>query len=231
MKKKHICILSFCLILGYISSSHGKDSFDYWTLKLPVLEGAVGLEYIDDFEFASKSVTYEMEISSTDTINKFYDNYFESIGWQNPMKDFPSSPMLNVQGGWGSFAMNFNENGKPIASYGSIWKAENMPANGRVVVLISDYKEGLYSAKVEVAISPEFDLSPLLELQQLLSKDPKNFFILSDVVKGNPFDIANVEILDQSDYKGNEAIVNEYYKAINKIIESLADFKSTYLNQ
>ena len=204
------------------------DDNNYWAIEIPIIDGATNVSQERDERFYIISSSYEVVLKDTQKIYDFYDEYFETLGWKNPMKEH-SKPMNEYQGKWNSYRSAFNHEGLPESSYASMWKAKNVPAMGVVNMTLTGFQNGQFNAKVSVSLSPEVDTSPLFQLQKLMMGDPKNIFILYEATGGNPFEIDKVNPQPSKEYKDN-AMVKEYYELIETIIKQYTDFGSKYVH-
>ena len=221
-------MIRIILIILLSASSVIAESNNYWAIEIPVVEGATNVSRERDSKFfVISSSSYEVVISDTQKIYDFYKNFFETIGWENPMKDFPRS-MNEYQGKWSSYRSALNHEGFPESSYSSMWKAENVPAMGTVNLTLTDFKDGKFKAKVKVSLSPNVDTSPLFQLQKLMMGNPKNIFILYEATGGNPLEIDKISPRPLKKYKDNK-MVKEYYELIEKIFIQYQDFGDKYI--
>lgn len=228
---KNVTKAGLCLLAAlFAASTSTADTPTFWSIELPVMEGARNIERVEELSFALKRISYNIDIETTDEIYDFYDRYFENLGWENPAKH-SSFRGREKTTKWSGFSMYFDEDGMPVASYGSIWIPKDIPARGSTNVTLSGYSEGLYSASVDVSIAPEVDTTPLMKLQQLLGDEPRNFFILSKLVKGNPFEIDKIEIPDPSLYDGDEPLIEEYLEIVQQIMKGFSQFAEQYITQ
>lgn len=64
------------------------DTKPYWDIDIPEYPGAKNV-IVETYDgFLTKVKSFEISIESPDKIREFYNDYFESIGWENPMKGF-----------------------------------------------------------------------------------------------------------------------------------------------
>jgi hypothetical protein len=61
-----------------------------------------------------------------------------------------------------------------------------------------------------------------------LFNDPKNFFILSRAVKGNPTKVENVDLEHLSDIKNTDPIIEKYYNIVTEIMKEYKEFHDKY---
>jgi len=202
---------------------------DYWAIDIPTVEEAVNVSRERNEIFFTVSTSYEIEINDTEEIYGFYEDFFEKIGWENPMKNFSRSRNEH-QGKWNSYRSAFNQDNLPESSYASVWKAKKIPAIGTVNLTLTGFKDGKYNAKVSVSLAPEVDTSPLFKLQKLMAGNPRNIFILYEATGGNPFEIDKVNSLPAKGYENNE-MVKEYYKVVETIIKQYRDFGMKYIKR
>ncbi|CAB1072774.1 hypothetical protein D1AOALGA4SA_1630 [Olavius algarvensis Delta 1 endosymbiont] len=221
MKIRHFQLL-FCVILILCIASPVPGGGGYWELNLPVMDGATGVVEEKDEQFSTLSKSYEIEIKDPLKVRDFYDNFFESLGWHNTAKAFirPEFKHLGNSTGWNHYNMDINSEGKPEANYVCIWDAQSLPAIGKLRLKLKDYADGIFISIVDVSISPELEMAPILmKLGELLSSDPKNLFELSQLVKGNPFEIENVNLDNIPENKLSDPVVTQYINIINETFE------------
>ncbi len=230
-KENIVKILTSNIFLIFISicSIAYANNVNYWEIKLPTLDGATNISTERDERFYGITSSYEIKIKNTKELYSFYNEFFEKMGWQNPMKGF-RRPTHEQQGGWSSYRTTFTPEGHPESSYSSLWKAESIPALGTVILTITGFKDGVFEAKVKVSIAPEVDNTPLHKLQNILTENPKNIFILYEATGGNPFEIDKVNPHPAEKYKDNE-MVKEYYKIIDTIAKQYLDFGAKYVQK
>lgn len=218
------------LILFLLSTSlvFAEDN-KYWETDIPIMAGATNISSNRNERFYVLSTSYEVELAETESLYKFYENFFEKMGWENPMKNFPKLGN-NIQGSWNSFRTAFNSEDLPESSYASMWKATKLPAVGTVNLTLTNYNEGKFKAKVKVTLSPEVDTSPIFELQNLIMGDPRNIFILHKATGGNPLEFDKVLPVPEQEFK-NDQIVIKYYKLLGNVIEQYREFGSKYVQR
>ena len=221
-------IRTILIFLLSVSSVIADDN-SYWAIDIPTVNGAANVSRERNERFYTISTSYEVEINDTEAIYVFYKEFFEKIGWENPMKGFPHS-MNEYQGKWSSYRSAFNQEDLPESSYASMWKAKNIPAMGTVNLTLTGFNGGKFNAKVIVSLSPEVDTSPLFQLQTLMMGDPRNIFILHEATGGNPFEIDKVNPRPTKEHENNK-MVKEYYKLIETIIRQYRDFGEKYVQR
>lgn len=203
------------------------DDNNYWAIEIPAVEGATNISNERNKRFYIISTTYEVVVSDVATIYDFYNDFFEKMDWENPMKKFSHSKS-EFQGKWNSYRSAFNQDGLPESSYASMWKAKNIPAMGTVNLTLTSFKDGKFNAKIKASLSPEVDTSPLFQLQKLMVEDPRNIFILHEATGGNPFEFDKVSPQPSKEYKNNE-MVKDYYKLMEEIFKKFQDFGEKYV--
>ncbi len=215
-----LCIASPCLGGG-----------GYWELNLPTMDGAKSIVEEKDELFSTLSKSYEIEIKDPVEVREFYDHFFEPLGWKNIAKAFPRPEIAKFGGstGWNQYNMNIDSEGKPEANYVCMWKAHDLPATGTLKVKLKDYADGIFISIVDVTISPKLEIMPILvKLNELLSSDPKNLFELSKLVKGNPFEIENVNLDNIPESELNDPVVATYIDIVKETFKVYKEFHKKY---
>ncbi len=116
------------------------DDVGYWSLEPPVPESASNVVKETNLDFLTKSVSFDWRGKDASEIRDFYSQYFESIGWEDPMADSPGFSDLRADG-WSSYNMRFDHNNQPLAAYGTMWKAKDYPAFGSVMVMLNGLED------------------------------------------------------------------------------------------
>mgnify|MGYP003633413025 CR=1 FL=1 len=221
-------LLASCLAIIVYSQCEAED-VGYWSLDLPVPENASNSEQDTNLDFLIKSVSFDWQGRDTIEIRDFYSEYFESIGWEDPMANSPGFSELKA-GGWSSYNMRFNEANRPIAVYGSMWKAKDYPALGSVMVTLNGLEDGELAGSVIVQIAPEVDTSALFRLTGLIGNDPKNLFKLHNAVQGNPFELHTIAL--PANYEDeSDPLLAEYYEIVDEIRATYKQWQSDYISQ
>jgi len=199
----------------------------YWDIDIPDYPGAenVIVELYD--RFLSKVKSFDIAIDSPEKIRDFYNEHFESIGWENPLKGF-NETKYGTNNGWSAFRMSFDQEGKPEAFYAISWKRKDKPFNGHLQVRLNNYTNNRFSAHVEIRSGPEYDTSPLFELNKILGNDPKNFFKLYKVTKGNPFEIDSIALSCEGDLSEHESLIKDYCNIVNQVMENMLKFSEEH---
>ena len=178
-------------------------------------------------EFLSKVKSFDIEIDSPVKIRDFYNSYFESIGWENPLKRFKHDKS-GIPLGWSAHGMSFNQEGRPEAFYAISWKRKDKPFNRHLQVKLNNYENDRFLAHVEINTGPEYDTSPLFELNKILGNDPKNFFVLYKATKGNPFEIDSIALSCDGDLSQHEPLIKDYCHIVNQVMENIEKFKKEH---
>ena len=205
------------------------DDVGYWSLRLPVPESASNPVEETNMDFLTRKVSFDWRGKDASEIREFYSHYFESIGWDDPMADSPGFSDLKA-GGWSSYNMRFDRNNKPLAVYGTMWKAKDYPAVGSVMVILNGLEDGELFGSVVVQTAPEVDTSALFRLTGLIGNDPKNFFKLHNAVHGNPFELHTIAL--PANYEDeSDPLLAEYYQIVDEIRATYKDWKLEYVTQ
>ena len=199
--------------LSYIQCNAADVGF--WSLNLPVPESASNPAEDTNLDFLTKSVSFDWRGQDTSEIREFYAQYFESIGWENPMSGSPGFSNLNTSG-WSSYSMKFDDYNKPVAVYGTMWKAKDYPAFGSVMVVLNELDDDELIGSVIVQITPEVDMSTLFRLNELIGNNPINLFKIHNAVNGNPFELHTIAL--PANYEDeSDPLLAEYYEIVDEI--------------
>jgi hypothetical protein len=205
------------------------DDAGYWSLRLPVPKSASNPIEETNLDFLTKKVSFDWRGKDASEIREFYSQYFESIGWKDPMADSPGFSDLNASG-WSSYNMRFDHNNKPLAVYGTMWKATNYPAFGSVMVVLNGLEDDELFGSVVVQTTPEVDTSAIFRLTGLIGNDPKNLFKLHNAVHGNPFELHTIAL--PANYEDeSDPLLAEYYQIVDEIRATYENWKSEYISQ
>ena len=228
-----IRIVVLFFVLSFSALSYAEDLKGYWDVDIPVMKGAINLSEEKDMRFSSIEKSYYLSLTDPVEVRQFYDNFFESIGWINWLK--PINEIINNQNdsssilcGWSSYHFNVNSNGAPEAVFQLMWNAEKIPAFAILRIELNDFANGKYSSKVKISIVPKIDFEAHSSKMMELFKDPKNFFILSRAVKGNPTKVENVDLEYICDIKNTDPIIEKYYNIVTDIIKEYKAFHDKY---
>jgi hypothetical protein len=210
------------------SSTVCAEDSGYWSIELPVPDSATNVVTNVDRQFLVKSVSFDWEGKDTAKLREFYGAYFESIGWEDPMADSPRFSDLRASG-WSSYSMNFTEQNRPVADYGSMWKAASYPAMGAVRVRLDSFDDDNFKGSVDVQIGPEVDTAVMFRLTGLLGNDPKNLFKLHSAVNGNPFELHTIAL--PANYREeSDPLLAEYYQIVDEIILEFRKWEREYVS-
>ena len=227
---KKIAPILFAICLTSLSCVHGNAAdVGYWSLELPILESASNAVEDSNLDFLTKSVTFDWRGRDTGEIRKFYTRFFESIGWQNPMSGSPGFSNINTSG-WSSYSMKFDEYNKPVAAFGTMWKAKDYPAFGSVTVLLNELDNDELIGSVTVQITPEVDVSTLFRLNELIGNDPINLFKLHNAVNGNPFELHTIA-LPANYEEESDPLLAEYYDIVDEIRAAYRDWGREHVSE
>jgi hypothetical protein len=199
--------------LTYVHS-HAEDT-GFWSLELPVLESGSNSVGDTNLDFLTKKVSFDWRGKDATEIREFYSQFFESIGWENPMSGNTGFSDLN-KSGWSSYSMRFDDYNKPKAVYGTMWKAKDYPAFGSVMVILNGMDNDELFGTVVVQVTPEVDMSALFRLNGLIGNDPKNLFKLHNAVNGNPFELHTIA-LPANYAEESDPLLAEYYEIVDEV--------------
>lgn len=218
-------IIVLFLLTTSIAFADGKG---YWSIRIPDMKGATAATHEKDKKFYIISTSYELSVHDINRVYDFYNKFFDSMGWKDPMTG-QRNLMRNLQGKWSTFNSGFKKGSGPYITYAAMWKAADMPAVGTVNLTLTGFHDNVFSGKVVVKISPVMN-APLFELQKLIMSDPRNIFILYKATGGNPFEMDKVNPTPVAGYKDDPVVV-KYYRLIGKISKQNRDFGSTFVQQ
>ena len=214
-------------VLCLSNTSNAEDS-GYWALELPVPEYATNVVPNVDRQFLIKSVSFDWVAEDTADLNEFYGAYFESIDWKDPMADSPRFAGMQASG-WSSYSMSFTEQNRPVAKYGTMWKASSYPALGVVTLQLDAFEDGKFRGSAVVKIGPEVDTAAIFRLTGLLGNDPKNLFKLHSAVNGNPFELHTIAL--PANYREEaDPLLAEYYQIVDEILLEYRKWEREYVS-
>lgn len=219
-------LLAVCLTILPIIHCDA-DDVGYWSLRLPVPKSASNPVEEENLDFLTKKVSFDWRGEDTSEIREFYSRYFESIGWEDPMANIPRVADSKA-GGWSSYNMRFDHNNKPIAVYGTMWRAKDYPALGSAMVTLNGLEDGELFGSVVVQTVPEVDTSALFRLTGLIGNDPKNLFKLHNAVHGNPFELHTIA-LPANYEEESDPLLAEYYQIVDEIRVTYRDWEFEYV--
>ena len=220
-------LFTVCLTTSVFSECIADDA-GYWSLKLPVPESATHVTEETNLDFLTRSVSFDWRGDDTSVIRNFYSQYFESIGWQDPLAGSAGFPNFRA-GGWSSYGMRFDENSRPLAAYSTVWKAKDYPAYGAVQVTLDGLEGDELIGSVIVQVTPEVDTSVLLKLNGLVGDDPKNLFKLHNAVHGNPFELHTIAL--PANYEDEtDPLLAEYYRIVDQIRQVYENWRLEYVS-
>jgi hypothetical protein len=202
-----------------------------WDIAVPTIEGGENIHTKRSYKFFTITKTYDITVESVDSVSKFYEDFFLSIGWENPIVE-SMIRKTDSQSYWSGRRMTFTNDGKPEAIYVNTWKAKGSPTKGVLELTLTNYSEEKksFKGKIKVIISPEIDMSPLTKINQLIGENPKNLFHLYKVIKGNPLKIDTIEI-PSSYQSSNDQLIKQYYNLVQEILNNYSDFRDKYCGQ
>ncbi|MDJ0812466.1 MAG: hypothetical protein QNJ23_01965 [Woeseiaceae bacterium] len=205
-----------CATLAFVlaSVSYAEET-DYWSIELPVPESASNVVRDVDRQYLIKSVTFDWAGEDAASLREFYEQFFESVGWESPFKGGSQLSTLS-RTGWAGYAMNFDEFNKPFAAYGTSWKASGYPANAGLTLQLTSLDGDVLQGTATLQISPEVDMAVLFRLNDLLGNDPKNLFRLYEAVQGNPFELHTIAL--PANYEDEtDPLLAEYYNIVDEV--------------
>lgn len=225
-KKRRLILCMFVLGFCWPLPGHAEDS-GYWSIELPVPKSATNAVTNVDRQFLIKRLSFDWKGEDTADLREFYGDYFESIGWEDPLANIPGLSRFG-RSGWSSYAMNFDAQNRPVAKYGIVWKANQFPALGAVTLQLNEFKDGMFKGTALVQISPEVNTEAMIRLAGLLGNDPKNLFKLHAAVNGNPFELHTIAL--PANYREeSDPLLAEYYQIVDEIILEYRDWEREYI--
>ena len=224
MTLRTICV-TLALVLA--TASHAGQT-DYWSIELPVPESVSNVVQDIDRQYLVKTVTFDWAGEDPADLREFYEQFFESIGWESLFKGAPQFSTFN-NSGWAGYAMNFDEFNRPFATYSTSWKASDYPALGGLNLHLTSLDGDLLRGTVTVKISPDVDMTVLFRLNGLLGDDPKNLFRLYEAVQGNPFELHTIAL--PANYEDEtDPLLAEYYTIVDEVDALFREWEREYLS-
>ncbi len=218
-----IAVFVFCL-----SNTGNAEDSGYWSIELPVPDYATNVVPNVDRQFLVKSVSFDWEGEDTAALREFYGTYFESIGWEDFLAGSRGFSDLRASG-WSSYSMNFAEQNRPVAKFGTMWKATAYPAFGTVMIQLDAFEGGKFKGSAVVQVGPEVDTAAMFRLTGLLGNDPKNLFKLHSAVNGNPFELHTIAL--PANYREeSDPLLAEYYQIVDEIILEYRKWEREYVS-
>ena len=219
-------ILFVCLLASVLSVS-AQDT-PYWSIEIDTPDYAKNIERETFDRYFTKTVVFEVQDLQPDVLAEFYSSFFAKLGWSDPTADFPNRSGL--PGEWAAYSMRFNTNDEPEATYAKSWQSADIPAIGTLNLVLTDYSSTGFSGKATVAISPNVDMSPMMQLNDLLGNDPMNLFVLYQALGSNPFDVQETSI-PPNYLKETDPLLRNYYQIVNEVEENFREFGKTYVTE
>lgn len=221
-------VLGIALTLLILPSTDAAD-VGFWSLMLPVPESATDPTEDTNLDFLTKSVTFEWRGKDTREIREFYAQYFESVGWEDPLAGSPTFANRNTSG-WSSYSVKFDDYNKPVAVFGTMWKAKDYPAFGSVMVILDELDGEELVGSVTVQITPEVDMSTLFRLNELIGNDPINLFKIHNAVNGNPLELHTIA-LPANYEEESDPLLAEYYEIVDEIRAAYREWARAYISE
>lgn len=222
----YLKIMCATLALVLAPAGHTEES-DYWSIELPVPESASNVVREVDRQYLVKSVSFEWAGEDPAKLREFYEQFFESTGWESPFKERSQLSTLAASG-WAGYAMNFDAFNRPFASYGFTWKAVDYPALGGITLHLESLDGDVLKGTATVKISPDVDTTVLFRLNDLLGNDPKNLFRLYEAVRGNPFELHTIAL--PANYEDEtDPLLAEYYDIVDEVNNLFREWERQYL--
>jgi len=215
------------LVSCWSITGYAEDS-GYWSIELPVPDSATNVVTNVDRQFLVKRVSFDWEGEDTADLRQFYATYFESIGWEDFLAGSRGFSDLRASG-WSSYSMNFNGQNRPVARFGTMWKATAYPAFGSVMIQLDAFEDGKFKGSAVVQVGPEVDTAAMFRLTGLLGNDPKNLFKLHSAVNGNPFELHTIAL--PANYREeSDPLLAEYYQIVDEIILEYRKWEREYVS-
>lgn len=207
-------------------------SQDYWSLEIPVMDGATNIELSKDPKTGIHTLSYDVALSSMTEPLKFYDGFFNDNGWVHFMaetyKQFPGQFSESPTDKWTSFAAR-TENDKFSLFFGTLWQNKANNTNAQVALTATELKGDEIGAHVDVVIAPEIDGSSLMQLMMLVQEEPTSLLRLAQSLGADPFQLELVDIDKVRALESEDPFIIKYKAAMDAIIQQYADFAEQYV--
>lgn len=222
--------MKYIVLVVFLTTSMTVFASDnaYWSIVIEVPKYAKSVQREENEKYYTKIVSFEVQDIRPNELVEFYSTFFGGLGWEDPTAAFGNRP--EISGDWGGYSMRFSSEGKPEAGYGKSWVSPKVPATGDLSLLLTSYSIDGFSGKATVAIMPNVDMSPLMQIHELLGSDPRNFFVLYEAIGSNPFEIHTISPSNQK-VQSKDSIVQEYYRIVERVEAEFAQFGSQYVSK
>ena len=205
---------------------------DYWTADIPIMAGATNVVRSKDRERATIRASYDILLRDFREPLKFYGRFFESSGWKHHMAEvyekFPQQFKRPPSQDWSSFAAS-SAGGSYRIIYGTLWQNKAESINASVKMTLSGITDDRVMAHIDIALGPQIDASPFLELVQRTKDDPKAALRLAEVAGGDPFDIDKVDLARIRSVKAPDELTLMYIKAVDSVLAQIRSFSTTHI--
>ena len=222
--------MKFAILLVLLLSTLNVWASDtgFWSIEIGVPKYAMEVERIENERFFSKIVSFKVRDIQPKELEAYYTSFFGDLGWKDPMAEFADHP--GMMGEWAGYSVRFNSDGKPEAAYGKSWQATKLPAIGSLSVVLTSYSTNGFSGRVTVAITPNIDMSSLMQVHELVGNDPRNIFVLYEAIGSNPMEIHTVSLTERKP-PAKTPLVQEYYRILETIEAEYTAFGSQYVTK
>lgn len=223
--------IGFLLILSCLAAA--VHASDYWSLAIPVMDGATNVELDKDRTTASYHLNYDISLSDHKKPIEFYGQFFESNGWVHHMREvyskfthqFDSPPMDE----WSSTAANSVDE-KFVIQFGTLWQNEIIGSDASLMMSVDSLNDAdLFVAHIEVTVHPRFNPQGFMEVTQSLTANPKSMLKLAKLVGGDPFQIENFDLNEIDVDKVDDPIIQSYLDSVKAVLVQIEEFAKTHI--
>lgn len=220
MLLRYLSIVLICTISQALA-----ESKTIWQIELQAPDFANNRVVENYDKYFTKVLTFKVEGIDPAEIADYYSKFFEDISWSDPLAANSNRP--SIPGGWSGYNFHMGTNGEPEAIYVKSWQSDNVPATGNLRLVLSSFDGEGYSGNVTVAIMPTVDMSPLFKLNQLISADPKNIFLLYQKLNDNPFEIWKI---DPNSFQAakDDTLLQSYLEIVREVEKRYRAYGETY---
>ncbi|OOZ40800.1 hypothetical protein BOW53_06170 [Solemya pervernicosa gill symbiont] len=220
------------VFLLLFSMSHSFADSDYWKLEIPIMDGGVEVERYSSKQKATIKLRYKLLLDKHTSPVVFYNNFFDSNGWEHHMKDtfnkYPSQFTEPPFEKWSSSSAT-SKDGEYGIAFSSIWQNKTIGSNATVSMWASNLEGELLDADIEVQVSPDIDASPFLKLVQMVQANPKGLLKLAKVAGGNPFKIDEINIEKVKALETDDDFILNYIEAVDGLVSQIQTFSEKHI--
>ena len=218
------CAVALCCLGVYTGAAVGSD---YWSMELPVMDGATDVVRNRDANRASFGVSYTIVLTDNEAPLRFYGPFFEERGWEHHLRDtykrFPNQFQAPPMEKWSGFSTSTTEGVFGI-SFGAAWQNAKIKSNAAVQMRVTSIDEQRLRAKIDVLVGPALDGSAFIELIQTAQKDPKALLRLAQLAGGDPFKVDQIDLERVRASQTNDPLFVRYIQAVKSIETQIEAF-------